>query len=70
MLTQIMLQAPLPAEPLCPDCGALVRLKLVELELDIPNRWCDVYTFECTKCGHIHSRTVDPPQLVPLRGTL
>jgi len=60
MHTQTTLQAPLAMALLCPDCGAPVVLKLVEPELSLPNRWFDIYTFECTRCGHIHSRTVDP----------
>jgi len=60
MRTQTTLQAPLAMALLCPDCGAPVVLKLVEPELSLPNRWFDIYTFECTRCGHIHCRTVDP----------
>jgi len=60
MRAQITLQAPLPMALLCPDCGAPVALKQVEPELNLPDRWFDKYTFKCTKCGHIHSRTVDP----------
>jgi rubredoxin len=60
MRTQIALQAPLPVDLLCPDCGAPVRLKLVRPELNLPDRWLDIHTFECAKCGHIHSRKVDP----------
>jgi hypothetical protein len=60
MRAQMTLQAPLPMGLLCPDCGAPVALKLVEPELSLPYRWFDIHTFECTKCGHIHCRTVDP----------
>jgi rubredoxin len=60
MRTQMALQAPLPVDLLCPDCGAPVRLKLVRPELNLPDRWLDIHTFECAKCGHIHSRKVDP----------
>jgi rubredoxin len=60
MRTQMALQAPLPVDLLCPDCGAPVRLTLVRPELNLPDRWLDTHTFECTKCGHIHSCRVDP----------
>jgi uncharacterized Zn finger protein len=60
MRAQITPHAPLPMALLCPDCGSPVALKLVELELSLPNRWFDIYTLECTKCGHIHCRTIDP----------
>jgi uncharacterized Zn finger protein len=60
MRAQITLQAPLSMPLLCPDCGASVALKLVEPQLSLPDLWLDIYLFECTKCGHAHSRTVDP----------
>jgi uncharacterized Zn finger protein len=60
MRAQTTLPAPPPMALLCPDCGAPVVLKLVEPELSLRNRWCDILTFECTKCGQLHRRTVDP----------
>ncbi len=60
MRTQIMLRAPPPVGLLCPDCGATVSMKLVEPKLSPPNLWFDVYTFECSNCGHRHVRSVDP----------
>jgi hypothetical protein len=60
MRVQTTLPAPLPMALPCPDCGASVVLKLVEPELTLPNRWFDIYTFECTKCRHIQCRTIDP----------
>jgi hypothetical protein len=36
MRTQITLHGPLPAGLLCPDCGAIVSVKLVEPKLSPP----------------------------------
>ncbi len=36
MRTQITLHAPLPEGLLCPDCGAIVSMKLVEPNLSPP----------------------------------